>query len=60
MHFFVATGLTQGPTDRDADERMDVGRFDRDGIATLVRLGEVDVKTIAGLGLAGWSTPSDG
>jgi hypothetical protein len=56
----VATGLTQGPTDRDADERMDVGRFDRDGIATLVRLGEVDVKTIAGLGLAGWSTPSDG
>ena len=28
MHFFLATGLTQGPTDRDADERMDVERFD--------------------------------
>ena len=27
MHFFLATGLTEGPTDRDADERMDVERF---------------------------------
>ena len=60
MHFFLATGLTQGPTDRDVDERMDVDRFDRDAIATLVRQGDVDVKTIAGLGLAGWSMASDG
>jgi len=60
MHFFLATGLTEGPTDRDIDERMDVGRFDRAGVAALVRAGEVDVKTIAGLGLAGWSTASDG
>jgi ADP-ribose pyrophosphatase len=60
MHFFLATGLTEGPTDRDVDERMDVGRFDRAGIASLVREGEVDVKTIAGLGLAGWSTASHG
>lgn len=60
MHFFLATGLTEGPTDRDADERMDVGRFDRDQILALVRDGEVDVKTIGGLGLAGWSTTADG
>jgi ADP-ribose pyrophosphatase len=60
MHFFLATGLTQGPTDRDVDERMDVDRFDRDAIATLVRQGDLDVKTIAGLGLAGWSMASDG
>ncbi len=60
MHFFLATGLTEGPTDRDVDERMDVERFDRDGVAVLVRDGEVDVKTIAGLGLAGWSTASHG
>ncbi len=30
------------------------------GIAALIRAGEVDVKTLAGLGLAGWSTASDG
>ncbi|MHB8489605.1 MAG: NUDIX domain-containing protein [Candidatus Dormibacteria bacterium] len=60
MHFFLATGLTDGPTNRDADERMDVDRFDRVAVAALVRDGEVDVKTIAGLGLAGWSTASDG
>jgi 8-oxo-dGTP pyrophosphatase MutT (NUDIX family) len=60
MHFFLATGLTEGPTDRDADERMDVGRFDRHEISALVRAGEVDVKTIGGLGLAGWSTAADG
>lgn len=60
MHFFLATGLTEGPTARDVAERMDVERFDRNGIARLVRSGEVDVKTIAGLGLAGWSTAADG
>ncbi len=58
MHFFLATGLTIGPTNRDADERMDVSHFDRDALVALVRAGEVDVKTIAGLGLAGWSTTS--
>jgi ADP-ribose pyrophosphatase len=56
MHFFLATGLTDGPTNRDVDERMDVERFDRHGVAALVREGEVDVKTLAGLALAGWST----
>jgi ADP-ribose pyrophosphatase len=60
MHFFLATGLTEGPTERDADERMDVARFDRDEILALVRDGEVDVKTIGGLGLAGWSTAAHG
>jgi len=60
MHFFLATGLTDGPTDRDADERMDVERFSRDQISALARDGELDVKTIGGLGLAGWSTAVDG
>lgn len=58
MHFFLATGLTPGPTHRDTDERMDVGHHDRASLVDLVRAGEVDVKTIAGLGLAGWSTTS--
>jgi ADP-ribose pyrophosphatase len=56
MHFFLATALTPGPTDRDVDERMDVAHHSPEEVATLVRAGEVDVKTIAGLGLVGWST----
>lgn len=54
MHFFLAVDLTEGPTNRDADERMDVQRFDHEGIESLVSRGEVDVKTIAGLALAHW------
>jgi 8-oxo-dGTP pyrophosphatase MutT (NUDIX family) len=60
MHFYVATGLTEGPTDRDVDERMDVAHLSRDAVTGLIRAGEVDVKTIAGLALAGWSSPIDG
>jgi ADP-ribose pyrophosphatase len=60
MHFFVATGLTEGATNRDVDERMDVAHLGRDAVADLIRAGDVDVKTIAGLALAGWSTPLDG
>ena len=56
MYFFLATGLSPGPTNRDADERMDVAHHDRAAVAALIRAGEVDCKTIAGLGLAGWST----
>jgi ADP-ribose pyrophosphatase len=60
MHFFLATGLTDGPTDRDVDERMDVMHHAREAVAALIRAGEVDVKTIAGLALAGWSIETDG
>jgi len=59
MHFFLATGLIPGPTDRDVDERMDVAHHGREQVMGLIRAGEVDVKTIAGLGLAGWSTGVD-
>jgi ADP-ribose pyrophosphatase len=59
MHFYLATGLTEGPTDRDVDERMDVAHLSRSEVAGLMRAGDVDVKTIAGLALAGW-TPADG
>jgi hypothetical protein len=38
---------------------MDVAHLSREEVATLVRAGDVDVKTIAGLGLAGWSTRVD-
>jgi ADP-ribose pyrophosphatase len=60
MHFFIATGLTAGATNRDEDERMDVAHHTPAAVATLIRAGEVDVKTIAGLGLAGWSMKVDG
>lgn len=60
MHFFLAFDLSEGPTDRDADERMDVERFDQEGVEALIGRGEVDVKTMAGLGLAGWRTKFDG
>jgi 8-oxo-dGTP pyrophosphatase MutT (NUDIX family) len=60
MHFYLATGLTEGPTDRDIDERMDVAHLSREAVAALIRAGDVDVKTIAGLALAGWSTPVHG
>lgn len=60
MHFYVATGLTDGPTDRDVDERMDVAHLSRSAVAELMRAGDVDVKTIAGLALAGWSPHVDG
>jgi ADP-ribose pyrophosphatase len=59
MHFFLATALTAGPTDRDVDERMDVAHHNQEEVIALIRAGEVDVKTIAGLGLAGWSTGVD-
>jgi ADP-ribose pyrophosphatase len=59
MHFFLATGLTPGPIDRDVDERMDVAHHSREEIAALIGEGDVDVKTIAGLSLAGWSTRID-
>jgi ADP-ribose pyrophosphatase len=59
MHFFLATGLAAGPTDRDVDERMDVARHSREQVVALIRAGEVDVKTIAGLALAGWSIGAD-
>jgi len=59
MHFFLATTLTSGPTARDVDERMDVAHLSREEVAGLIRTDDVDVKTIAGLGLAGWSTRID-
>jgi len=59
MHFFLATGLTSGPTDRDIDERMDVSHHSREEVARLIRKGDVDVKTIGGLSLAGWSIGID-
>jgi ADP-ribose pyrophosphatase len=48
MHLFVATGLTEGEAESDADEEIEVVRWPVAEIAA--RLGEIeDAKTLAGL-----------
>jgi ADP-ribose pyrophosphatase len=54
MHFFVAEDLSDGAAHADPDERVEVGEFTRGEMIELIRGGDVDVKTIAGLALAGW------
>jgi ADP-ribose pyrophosphatase len=54
MHFFKAWDLEPGEGVADEDERLEVRFFSPPEVAALVRSGDVDVKTIAGLGLAGW------
>ena len=51
--FFAARGLTLGATSPDADELLDVELFDATQLADLAGRGEVDLKTLAGLALAG-------
>lgn len=53
MFFFAATELTAGEAATDGDENLDMEAFTPARLAALVRGGEVDVKTIAGLALAG-------
>ena len=60
MHFFAATDLQVGTASAAPDELLEVGWFDRDGVAELVRAGEVDVKTVTGLALAGWELAGHG
>lgn len=60
MHFFAAEGLERGSAHTDADELMDVEWFDRAQVARLVEAGQVDVKTVAGLALCGWSVAGGG
>jgi 8-oxo-dGTP pyrophosphatase MutT (NUDIX family) len=54
MHFYAASGLEPCDAHSDADERLEPGYFTNSEVMELVRAGEVDVKTIAGLALAGW------
>lgn len=55
MHFYLAAGLTSGEPHASPDERLDVAWFTRDEVIELARRGNVDVKTLAGLALAGWN-----
>jgi ADP-ribose pyrophosphatase len=51
--FFAARGLRAGVSSPDVDELLDVELFDAHQLAGLARRGEVDLKTLAGLALAG-------
>jgi 8-oxo-dGTP pyrophosphatase MutT (NUDIX family) len=59
IDFYLATDLQPAEAHQDDDELVHAGRFDRAGVAGLLRDGEIDIKTIGGLALAGWSL-SDG
>jgi len=53
LWFFLAEQLTEGPTSTDPDELIDVRLFTADEILQLVTSGATDLKTLAGLALAG-------
>jgi ADP-ribose pyrophosphatase len=54
MHFYAAAELEAGGAHTDSDERIEVGRFSPAELRGLVNRADVDVKTIAGVALAGW------
>jgi ADP-ribose pyrophosphatase len=51
--FYAARGLNPGDAAPDPDELLDVALFDATELAGLAGRGEVDLKTLAGLALAG-------
>lgn len=53
LWFFLAEGLTPGETSTDPDELIDVRLFTADELLQLVEAGATDLKTLAGLALAG-------
>lgn len=57
ISFFLARELTPGDAAADADELLDVRLAGPDEIHGLVRRGEIDCKTLAGLALAGLLPP---
>jgi ADP-ribose pyrophosphatase len=51
--FYLAGGLTGGTSAPDADELLDVELFSTDDVARMADAGDVDLKTLSGLALAG-------
>lgn len=54
IHLFLAEELSAGPTDTDDDEEVESRFFTQPEVVELVQRGETDLKTLAGLALAGW------
>ena len=57
IHLFLAEGLTAGAPATDEDEDVECRFFSRQEVVDLVQRGETDLKTLAGLALAGWLQP---
>lgn len=55
MHFYLATGISASPGTADPDEQLERAWVTRADAVRLIRDGSVDVKTVAGLALAGFS-----
>jgi ADP-ribose pyrophosphatase len=56
VHLYLARGLMAGPTAPDEDEDVATGLFTQNEVRALVASGGTDLKTVAGLTLAGWLT----
>lgn len=59
MQFFIATGIAASPGASDPDEQLEQAWFTVDEVRRHVTDGNVDVKSIAGLALAGFSVALD-
>jgi len=59
MLFYEAAELTEGEPETGEDERIEVARFTLAEVQALWRTGELDVKTVSGLALAGWCLTAD-
>jgi len=57
--FYLAEGLSAGTATADPDERLDVETFTDPAVAHLVADGETDLKTVAGIALAGRLRPAE-
>lgn len=60
MHFFLAMGISEKRGRSDPDEQLEVAWCTEDEIRRLIREGAVDVKTVAGLAIAGFAVGIDG
>ena len=60
MHFYVAGGIASWPGEADPDEQLERAWFTPEEARQRIREQSVDVKTIAGLALAGFSVRLDG
>jgi 8-oxo-dGTP pyrophosphatase MutT (NUDIX family) len=60
LWFFLAEDLSEGTAATDPDENLDVRLFEPGEILQLVSAGATDLKTLAGLALAGHLPPMHG
>jgi len=60
MHFFLATGISESPGTADDDEQLECHWYTPTEAVALVADGGADIKTIAGLAIAGFGVGAHG